>query len=376
MGFSVTFLLVILTRFSRVTFHAAHKYLGLTTEVLRTEKAINEIACHPLPNSFYEGGGLHRLRQRLDQRTGTESPESVDYFSPRTGHSKELSDAFSTSDEATVISDSPQTYAATKETISLHRLHPSRHMVQAGDLHSTTYISDTYRPYFRAGSSLNVSANFAEHGGSTRRPVRAATRLTSDEFDLREEVMSCIAKSIGLHQPPLSGNESTNASPAFPASEAGGASPKAGLPRTSFGSLSLLETGDDASSVTSSSAAGTSSTGQIGALDNEVEILFFAAGSRLVNTGERHAGLFYVIDGSWTYPFHLTIHFMTGGTMPMQPIPRGLLFPTELPTLRGQGKARCHPRLGIRLLCKEKELDNTSSRLNLVELQDTWVRSC
>ena len=288
---------MILTRFSRVTFHAAHKYLGLTTEVLRTEKAINEIACHPLPNSFYEGGGLHRLRQRLDQRTGTESPESVDYFSPRTGHSKELSDAFSTSDEATVISDSPQTYAATKETVSLHRLHPSRHMVQAGDLHSTTYISDTYRPYFRAGSSLNVNANSAEHGGSTKRPVRAATRLTSDEFDLREEVMSCIAKSIGLHQPPLSGNESTNASPAFPASEAGGASPKAGLPRSSFGSLSLLETGDDASSVTSSSAAGTSSTGQIGALDNEVEILFFAAGSRLVNAGERHAGLFYVIDG-------------------------------------------------------------------------------
>ena len=58
--------LVILTRFSRVTFNAAHKYLGLTTEVLRTEKAINDIACHPLPASFYEGGGLQQLRQRFD----------------------------------------------------------------------------------------------------------------------------------------------------------------------------------------------------------------------------------------------------------------------------------------------------------------------
>jgi hypothetical protein len=49
---------VILTRLSRVTFTAAHEYLGLTTEVLRTEKAINDIASHPLPPSFYEGGGL------------------------------------------------------------------------------------------------------------------------------------------------------------------------------------------------------------------------------------------------------------------------------------------------------------------------------
>lgn len=59
-------MLVILTRFSRVTFYAAHKYLGLTSEVLRTEKAINEIACHPLPPSFYEGNGLQHLRQRFD----------------------------------------------------------------------------------------------------------------------------------------------------------------------------------------------------------------------------------------------------------------------------------------------------------------------
>jgi hypothetical protein len=43
-----------MARFSRVTFNATHKYLGLTTEVLLTEKAVNDIACHPLPASFYE----------------------------------------------------------------------------------------------------------------------------------------------------------------------------------------------------------------------------------------------------------------------------------------------------------------------------------
>lgn len=171
-------------------------------------------------------------------------------------------------------------------------------MVQAGDLHSTAGGTDTYRPYLRSVSSTNVGAG-AEHNllSPMNRPVRQAARLTSDDFDLREEVMSCIAKSIGLHQPPLSGNDSVEASPAFPASEAGGMSPKTTLPRTPFGSLSLLETGDDTSSLTGSSVAGTGTNGNISALDNEVEILFFAAGSTLVNAGERHAGLFYVIDG-------------------------------------------------------------------------------
>jgi len=61
---------VILTRFSRVTFSAAHEYLGLTSEVLRTEKAVNDIAVHHPPAPFYESGGLENLRQQFDQRCG------------------------------------------------------------------------------------------------------------------------------------------------------------------------------------------------------------------------------------------------------------------------------------------------------------------
>ena len=55
----------------------------------------------------------------------------------------------------------------------------------------------------------------------------------------------------------------------------------------SFGSLSLLETGDDVSSITGDSVTG---AGNISALDNEVEILFFAAGSTLAQIGEQHPG--------------------------------------------------------------------------------------
>lgn len=97
--------------------------------------------------------------------------------------------------------------------------------------------------------------------------------------------MSCIAKSIGLLQPPLSGNDSVEASPAAPPTEIRGSSETFSSP---FGSLSLLDVGDDSSSITAGSI--TSSGGYMSGLDNEVEILFFAAGSTLAKAGELNTG--------------------------------------------------------------------------------------
>ena len=116
-----------------------------------------------------------------------------------------------------------------------------------------------------------------------------------EEFDLRDEVMSCIAKSIGLLQPPLSGEESVEASPAFAPSEGGRS--RSDMFKPSFGSLSMLEYGDDGSSMTGSTTSSTMNDGYMSGLDNEVEILFFPAGSTLAKAGEANTGLFYVIDG-------------------------------------------------------------------------------
>lgn len=114
--------------------------------------------------------------------------------------------------------------------------------------------------------------------------------------------MSCIAKSIGLIQPPhLNGDGDSlpaERSPGVPTfSAASSDAGDGGLPNmtfnSSFGSLSMLEVGigagDDASSV-SASAAGLESRALLG-LDNEVEILFFDASSTLVMAGERDAGV-------------------------------------------------------------------------------------
>ncbi|KDQ63191.1 hypothetical protein JAAARDRAFT_29203 [Jaapia argillacea MUCL 33604] len=289
---------VILTRFSRVTFNAAHRYLGLTSEVLRTEKAINDIACHPLPPSFYEGGGLQSLRQRFAGVVSDDSSDQdSDYFS-YVSSSPAVNGKLQLPTKGPPAADalSAETPSQTRPHSVSFKPNNSRHQVQPGDLHSTTtHSSDTYRPLMRSLSIINTPrVARREVAREKGRSVSGGTRLSGDDFDLREEVMSCIAKSIGLLQPPLSGSDSVEASPAFPPSDTTGR-PKLGS-LSSFGSLTLLDMGDDASSMTGGSSS-TTPNGYMSGLDNEVEILFFTAGSSLVKVGESNTGLFYVIDG-------------------------------------------------------------------------------
>ncbi|KAJ7110317.1 hypothetical protein C8R43DRAFT_1042208 [Mycena crocata] len=283
---------VIVTRFARVTFNAAHKYLGLTSEILRTELAMNDIACHPLPASFYEGGGLQHLRQRFDGTRRAES--SDDYFGHPTTMSpmplqSDSGDSINTTSNAKVkIADAPPPTRRPDSSQSGPFRAQSRHTVQAGDLMtSTSQLNDTYPGYAlkRTFSVLNTP-----RVSSRQAPIadaidsRRSSNISGDDFDLRDEVMSCIAKSIGLLQPPMSSGESVEASPAFlPYDAIGRRSSSSEIFSSSFGSLSLLDLGDDASSMT-----GGSST---------VEILFFAAGSTLAKAGELNTGLFYVIEG-------------------------------------------------------------------------------
>lgn len=290
--------LVILTRFSRVTFNAAHKYLGLTGEVLRTEKAINDIACHPLPNSFYEGGGLQYLRHRFDGATSEASGAETDYFS------------YSSTSSVTAVSGSRELSATSLGKISDNpipvkgprskRSTPSsrqspRHTVQAGDLlvprgHANGY----YRPISRSYSILKTPrlprlSGPIEEGKSSR---SSPGEISSEDFDLREEVMSCIAKSIGLLQPPMSGSDSANVSPHLPPVDAR-QPPTSAAYNSPFSSLSLLDMGDDTSSMTGASS--TLSNGDyMKGLDNEVEILYYPAGSTLVKAGEMNTGKLFL----------------------------------------------------------------------------------
>ncbi|ESK92169.1 hypothetical protein Moror_4820 [Moniliophthora roreri MCA 2997] len=294
---------VILTRFSRVTFNAAHKYLGLTSEVLRTEKAINEIANHPLPPSFYEGGGLQYLRQRFDSTDKSDENDDTDYFSSRVRPSASVSSTSRCSNSKDVLgplpssSRQPHSSSSTSSFSTPFKHHTSRLSAQAGDLLTSTHTAEegiNRGPISRSFSILNTPRiRTAPMDGR-----RKANLPVHDEFDLREEVMSCIAKSIGLLQPPLSGSDSVEASPAFRAADDRRSSSGGPLLfNSSFSSLSLLDTGDDNSSATGGSSTIASADGYMSGLDNEVEMLYFPAGSMLARAGEHNTGLFYVIEG-------------------------------------------------------------------------------
>ncbi|EAU92608.1 hydrolase [Coprinopsis cinerea okayama7 len=296
---------VILTRFSRVTFNAAHKYLGLTSEVLRTEKAINDIACHPLPASFYEGGGLQYMRHRFDG-TSPDIPSDSDYFNfTHSPNSLFASGKDTPAPSGVSLGKKSHTPLPVRGSLVDLPSSKSRHMVQAGDLlmpTQTTSNDDGLRPLSRTASVTNtpkIPRSSDDVNPGQRMSSTGNRRWSAEDFDLREEVMSCIAKSIGLLQPPLSGPDSPSPSPRmFPVDSR---SPLMDSFHSPFGSLSLLDLRDDISSITSTTATGASSIRSSGnhltGLDNEVEILFFPAGSTLAKAGEQNTGLFYVIEG-------------------------------------------------------------------------------
>ncbi|KAJ6520332.1 hypothetical protein C8R45DRAFT_954806 [Mycena sanguinolenta] len=296
---------VIITRFARVTFHAAHKYLGLTSEILRTELAMNDLACNPLPASFYEGGGLQQLRQRFDGAK-TESSDNYFTFQGPASVMSPLPQSSSSSGESLTASatskfkipTAPHTRRPSSSNSGPIRVQ-SRNTVNAGDLMtSTSQLNDMYPSYKRSYSILNTP----RVTGSPLIPdavhSRRSASVSGEDFDLRDEVMSCIARSIGLLQPPISGGESVEASPAFlPYDAVPRRSSGSEIFSSSFGSLSLLDLGDDASSMTGGSSTIASGDGYMSGLDNELEILFFPAGSTLAKAGEMNTGLFYVIEG-------------------------------------------------------------------------------
>ena len=57
---------VILTRLQRVTLSTGHAYLGLTSEVLRTEKLMNKFTTYDLPGPL-RGSALNRLKDKFQQ---------------------------------------------------------------------------------------------------------------------------------------------------------------------------------------------------------------------------------------------------------------------------------------------------------------------
>lgn len=81
---------VILIRFQRVTLLTGHKYLGLTKELLRMERSINEIGSYGLPSQFFRPGTMEYLKTKF--RTVREESDDDDQpLTIRVRHSRKKS---------------------------------------------------------------------------------------------------------------------------------------------------------------------------------------------------------------------------------------------------------------------------------------------
>lgn len=228
---------VILARLARVTFHTAHQYLGLTRDVMKTEEAINEYARVFLPSEFYENDAIEQLRRRFN-------PSSLAAASPQPD------------DERT-----------------------ARDVVAPGDLLSM----------------VSSAATFDGNDSAFQRLTPRVPRVELRDSELRDQVMTCVANSIGLTPVVLGSAPNVMASPFL-------GSPDASLYRgayaSAFSSLSRL----DASTVTSEDSGAPLPLSALMAMpldpaENGITVQYYPAGSMLARAGDAAAGLFYVIDG-------------------------------------------------------------------------------
>ncbi|CEQ42560.1 SPOSA6832_04388 [Sporobolomyces salmonicolor] len=344
---------VILTRLQRVTLLTAHKYLGLTREVIRTEQAINDLACYPLPPSFWENGGIQRLRARFvpETKLGEEEEAEEDYFARRAEQGRSgppgggrasggrrtggkggsrrhdgrmpLETPYAGPRMGEVFWGSDEVEASERdEGVRLNYRAPS----MGGNKRSWSSSGGQASLTRKAGDLLTMSS-LTEEMRSAGSPVVQTPGLErvrsggvrsvpgEDEFDLRDAVMECISKAIGLVQPHVTPSPSVEASPSVRPHDYGlNGSTNGSTSRlrsqaafnSSFGSLSFLGLEglrDDDSSVSSSAvsalAGSRAGVGSFASMDleNEVEILYFPKGSMLVKEGEKNAGLYFVIEG-------------------------------------------------------------------------------
>lgn len=234
-----TIVQVVLERFSRVTFMTAHKFFGLTREILRSEASLNSMVSYPLPRTFYTGGGMQILREKFEPslRRGRDRKQedfSRDYFSyvptspntwnvslpssrldtplrrpPLSGSdsvSKRTSDSEETAIGANEYHDTrshnPQNAFTPRRQQSAHRKE-----VAAGDLavlHDDGDEDTFYRPIKTPGLPRVDTWR-------GRIPSISSNDFYSDaeadeveeelEAELRGLLVECIAKSIGLLQP-------------------------------------------------------------------------------------------------------------------------------------------------------------------------------
>lgn len=316
---------VILTRLQRVTLATGHSYLGLTSEVLRTEKHMNKYTTYELPN-FLRGDALERLKEKFireKERIGPEEgSKGIALHNPnagarRRGSSSSLRKEASvhalshkTAQSISTATFEPPSSRDTGVTPSPGDLLTNIQMSRSGGRRSNSGLGKegpsngkTPEVWHHDTQSPLAQKTFNPFAAPLNPRVTLHRQESVDEDSMfRGSILECIFKAIGLTDTKnaLRMSDSVEASPRLVSYDQ--RKQKAIFSNNAFGIIDPYDaSGDgDSESMTSGgiSAGGfPSSQGLAHELQGEVEIVYFPKGSVLVEQGERNPGLYYVIDG-------------------------------------------------------------------------------
>ncbi|KAK6341605.1 phosphatidylcholine and lysophosphatidylcholine phospholipase [Orbilia brochopaga] len=315
---------VILTRFLRVTFATARNYLGLTGEVLRTEKSMNNYTSYDLPNHL-RGSALDRLKEKFAlERSAAKDEEELKHgmvLNNNMGSTKRRRrSTFSIQTRIDLASKAAHVNSLNSPWVS--STHPgdlfSNVPLHRPRSNSSSHLSPQQGPVFGRGFTVSVPAHIdstvnsslqnsitSDSASGTLTMVSSRNSQMSvvpeeeDESSFREAVLECMFKAIGLTGAKLDGVKrpggSAEGSPRL-------VSYDAKRQKAVFNSFGHIDPFDEleTESVASTSMSTNSLFGGPASLDSmkdDVDIVFFPKGSVLVEEGDRSPGLYYVIDG-------------------------------------------------------------------------------
>ncbi|KAK1531362.1 lysophospholipase NTE1 [Colletotrichum paranaense] len=312
---------VILSRFQRVTLATAYNYLGLTGEVLQTEKNMLSFTSCQLPNML-RGDALQRLKEKFDrerERVGGESESKGIALHNANAHRRRKSTSTLRKDAMMhSMTTKERSFSQVATTIGPPRERAST-QTSPGDLlaniQSARHIG--HRPSGSASVHLEQVADALRHEGTSPLAQRAFNPFTTqrqsrgsidgreslDEDNLfRQSILECMFKAIGLSSNGSVSREaeSVEGSPRLFSYDQRRSRP--GLGNNAFGLMGPFDASGDGDTESMTSGGFTLNTppnAHILASDmkDDVEIVFFPKGSVLVEQGERNPGLYYVVDG-------------------------------------------------------------------------------
>ncbi|KAI8927008.1 hypothetical protein BC831DRAFT_549467 [Entophlyctis helioformis] len=352
---------VILTRFQRVTFLTLYRYLGLSKELLRIERQVNQFSGYGLPSDLFPPEILHDLRLRTirRRRDHNDANAAVDMEGRRSRRGTHASPTRGVAGRQR--SKMPQGAPAVPlSSIGAGGVRQRRNIPRSG------LADDASRHEMESDHGSVASSRLGGHGGhssglgvsgvaSTAVPSGGGSRpsrVLNDEEDeaIKDAVFQCIAQLIGMQSSSkpagladragaagpglsLARHRSSSSAASVRSSPTNGTAPsmvdriyysrarvanwRSGMGSSSTGvgpsntstttfSMgggsgggrgSFIDTPDDAASFISSRSNSVSSLSAESIDAPDIEIQFYEQGSTLVAEGERNAGLYFVLDG-------------------------------------------------------------------------------